>query len=719
MPAEQNHRNVAGNLVFTVVCTVTFAGKIRGLGLSTQSLNGTPGARRILRFGIFELDVRTGELRKHGIKVRLQGKPLRVLQALVERPGEIVTREELQHRLWPSNVFVDFDNGLNTAANRLRIALGDSAENPRYIETLARAGYRFIAPIEVVEPTASRADARPQARRRLSLASVIVWLALVVVTIGTVLAVRRTPDPGFQFRQVTFGRGQIWGARFAPDGRAILYTANWDNGPRRLFLTSPLSPESRPLGFDDLRLVSVSRTGELALLSFDGTMPIAGGVLSRVRMNGGAPSPVERSVMSADWSPDGRLAIVRAIEGVNQLEFPAGSIIHRTSGWISSVRVSPRGDRIAFIEHPVRHENRGTIKLVDVNHAVSSLSDEWADAGGIAWHPVRDEIWFTASRDGTPKSLWAITPSRTLRPVAQIAGVMTLRDIAPDESALVSRDTVRLEMAGLSEGATTERELSWLDWSRVADVSANGRLVLFDESGVAGGPQYSVYLHRLDDDSTTRLGDGFGMGLSPDGKYALTLSLRDRSRFRLLPLGEGKPIELPATGLDYQWARYFPDGQRLLALANELGKPLRLYVQSLEGKPFPITPPTVVRNVAISPDGTKVALMSADRQLLIYPATPDGKARLVPTSEPLAPLLWTEGDWLYVQHLGAYTQVPTRVSRLHLATGQLQPWRELRPRDPAGVNAITKVMLSQDAGTLVFNYRRVLSELFVVEPSKR
>jgi len=575
--------------------------------MSTLSGNGSPNARRILQFGVFELDVRTGELRKHGVKVRLQGKALQVLQALLERPGDVVTREELQHRLWPANVFVDFDNGLNTAANRLRVALGDSADNPRYIETLPRVGYRFIAPIKVVEPAAPGSQARPQARHRFSLATVIALMALAVVTIGTLLALRGASGAGFQFRQVTFGRGQIWGARFAPGGRDILYTANWDDGPRRLFLTNPLSPESRPLGFDDLRLVSVSHTGELALLSFDGTMPISGGLLSRGRVNGGAPSPVERDVMSADWSLDGSLAIVRAINGINQLEFPAGNVIHKTSGWISGVRVSPRGDRIAFIEHPVRHDNRGTVKLVDASHAVRSLSDEWAEAGGIAWHASRDEIWFTASRDDTSKSLWAITPSGKVRPVAHIAGVMTLRDIAPDGSALVSRDTRRLEMAAVREGEKSERDLSWLDWSRVADVSTDGRLVLFDESGVAGGPQYSVYLRRLDDDSTVQLGNGLGMGLSPDGKSALILSPQDRARFQLLPLGEGKPIELPPTGLEYQWARYFPDGQRLLALANEPGKPLRLYVQSLNGNPFPITPPMVVRNVAISPDGTKVA----------------------------------------------------------------------------------------------------------------
>jgi hypothetical protein len=171
----------------------------------------------------------------------------------------------------------------------------------------------------------------------------------------------------------------------------------------------------RPLGFDDLRLVSVSRTGELALLSFDGTMPITGGALSRVPMNGGAPLPVERNVMSADWSPEGRLAIARAIEGINQLEFPPGSVIHRTAEWIGSVRVAPRGDRLAFIEHPARHDTRGTIKLVDPSRTVRSLSDEWASAGGMAWHPSFDEIWFTGSRDGTPKSLWAPAAWNTVR----------------------------------------------------------------------------------------------------------------------------------------------------------------------------------------------------------------------------------------------------------------------------------------------------------------
>src|SRR5690242_12017844 len=104
-----------------------------------------------VKFGPFELDRQTGELWKHGLKIRLQGKPFQVLEALLEQPGQPVSREELQQKLWSSDTFVDFESGLNTAANRLRLALGDSAENPRYVETLARSGYRFIAPVEEIE----------------------------------------------------------------------------------------------------------------------------------------------------------------------------------------------------------------------------------------------------------------------------------------------------------------------------------------------------------------------------------------------------------------------------------------------------------------------------------------------------------------------------------------------------------------------------------------
>ena len=114
-----------------------------------------------LRFGVFEVDLRAGELRKHGVRLRLQEQPFQVLAMLLERPGETVTRDELRNRLWTADTFVDFDQGVNKAVNRIRDALGDSATSPRFVETVARRGYRFIADVSAVESArVAKADAR-------------------------------------------------------------------------------------------------------------------------------------------------------------------------------------------------------------------------------------------------------------------------------------------------------------------------------------------------------------------------------------------------------------------------------------------------------------------------------------------------------------------------------------------------------------------------------
>src|SRR5215510_3374589 len=130
-----------------------------------------PHPSDVVQFGIFELNRRAGELRKHGTRIRLQPKPMQILCALLERPGEIVTRDELKARLWADDTFVDFESGLNTAVNRLRLALGDSAEHPRYIQTEARSGYRFIAPAQAkpelplsVTPQLMAPEAQPKHR---------------------------------------------------------------------------------------------------------------------------------------------------------------------------------------------------------------------------------------------------------------------------------------------------------------------------------------------------------------------------------------------------------------------------------------------------------------------------------------------------------------------------------------------------------------------------
>src|SRR5262245_60129801 len=159
---------------------------------------GPSVSRESIRFGLFEFDPQSGELRKQGIRIRLQGQPVEILSMLLARPGELVTREELQKKLWPQDTFVDFDRSLNAAVKRLRAALGDSAETPRFIETLARRGYRFLAPVDaqpvvpVEAPVALPPGRRAFYPRRLSVQFVVV--AVTIVALGITLFSRKTVD---------------------------------------------------------------------------------------------------------------------------------------------------------------------------------------------------------------------------------------------------------------------------------------------------------------------------------------------------------------------------------------------------------------------------------------------------------------------------------------------------------------------------------------------
>ena len=139
------------------VATASTDGSVSGAATSSRS--------RLVRFGVFELDVRSGELWKSGVRVSLQDQPLKLLQCLLERPGELVTRDELRGRLWPGDTFVDFEQGVNAAVKRLREALADSADAPRFIQTLPRRGYRFIAPVDGATPAASSSATRRSPRR--------------------------------------------------------------------------------------------------------------------------------------------------------------------------------------------------------------------------------------------------------------------------------------------------------------------------------------------------------------------------------------------------------------------------------------------------------------------------------------------------------------------------------------------------------------------------
>jgi DNA-binding winged helix-turn-helix (wHTH) protein/WD40 repeat protein len=684
------------------------------------------------RFDNFELDVRERELRKHGLRIRVQEKSFQLLLALIERPGEVISREELQRRLWSGHIVIDFESGLNTAAKRLRIALGDSAGSPRYVETVARAGYRFIGTVEStieqselqlkspLQPSETQltdpnSPSKPFGRRALS--SIVALLVLGGIAVVSIMMVRSPRVSEAKFTQITFNRGQVSSARFTVDGGSVLYTAQWDLNPRTLFLVSTRTRESRRLGFVGSSLASVSSRGELALLTQVGIGPITGSVLSRVPLYGAAPVDAEHNIMAADWSPDGeRFALIRATEGMNQLEYPTGHVLYTTSGWMGSIRVSPGGDEIAFIEYPLRHDDAGRVGMIDQNGNHRVLTDLWASTSGLAWHPSKKEIWFTASRDSGTRSVFAVTKDGKMRTVANVPATIALRDIAPNGRVLVSRENRRLEMNALLPGEDAERDISWRDWSRLVEISPDGSLILYDESGSAAAGHYISYVYRAADHNVHRVGEGLAQALSPDLKSVLLLDSDDRTRLRLVSLDGKQSREIPPFGVKYQWARFLPSGKSLLALANEAGGPLRLYRLAFDevGKPIPLTSPTAIRNVAVSPDGSQVAVLKADGESTIYSTSTGDSVKVLDTRLPLAPILWAGSDTLYVQRQRTFSDLPASVLRMSIKSGNLEVWKDISPHDPIGVNAITRILIATNEKNYAYNTRRVLSELLTV-----
>ena len=217
------------------------------------------------------------------------------------------------------------------------------------------------------------------------------------------------------------------------------------------------------------------------------------------------------------------------------------------------------------------------------------LSTQWFTIQGLAWSPDGKEVWFTASKSGTDRTLYATTLDGKQRVVARLPGALMLLDIAKDGRVLLVRATWRRELLGLVDGEPKQRELSWLDYTYPSDLSADGKTLLFDEEGgggalaysKSGGLTYAVYIRKTDGSPAVLLGEGGAVALSPDGKWAIAQTQESPSQFRLLPTGAGEPRDITKDNVNHSWAHWFPDGKRILFSADEPGKGVRFYVYEL------------------------------------------------------------------------------------------------------------------------------------------
>jgi eukaryotic-like serine/threonine-protein kinase len=575
--------------------------------------------------------------------------------------------------------------------------------------------------VAVPQPSASARRVPKLKWKRLATAAALLMALIIAgllrVATARQMGVSRAERPP-TFKVLTYERGTINRARFAPDGQTIVFGASWNGEPFRVYQTRLGSPVSSPIELPPADLLAVSRTGELAV-SLDHEFPngtrLGLGTLARAPLLGGVARRLQERITDADWAPDGSgLAIVRK-EGVGEwLEYPIGRMLHRVGGHISRVRFSRDGTRIAFLEHPVMDWS-GSVVVVDLRTGkIQRLSEGWQSLRGLAWSASGDEIWVTGSRGWNPV-LAAVRLDGSERVLHSFPADVALLDVASDGRALLARQEVFDATKLLLPGETRERDLSWLDGAVAVDISEDGKKLLLSHRGEGSGPFYSVYLRDIDGTSSVLLGEGTADDISPDGRWVVSLVPGERNRILLLPTGAGR-TQSRKVALDVSGSGgFFPDSRRLVLMGRENGRQSRCYVLDMtNGALRPITPEGSICGVyksPVSPDG-KFVVGWDYRSAALYPVE-GGPPRKIPYRREEWFVRWdSTGQALFtVRPTG--TRWP--IYRLEIATGRRELWKEIEAADRTGIQQVSYVHLTPDGRTVVYCTRRTLSKLYLVE----
>jgi Tol biopolymer transport system component len=526
--------------------------------------------------------------------------------------------------------------------------------------------------------------------------------ALIVGVLAGMLLARRPPAT---FRRITFRQGRVASARFAGDGHTIVYAASWGDDRPQIFTTRREGPESRSLDLPGAVLFSVSPDGEMLVR-------LGNGSLARVSLAGGAPREILESVGDAAWGPDGKqIAVIRRAGARSRLEYPVGRVLYETADEIDGLRVSPRGDRVSFVHHPVREDNRGYVAMTDASGRERRLSRDFEAIEGSAWSSGGNEIWFSATPAGGRMAIYAVDLSRRERVVARPPGDQELQDISQDGQALLTHWHGRRTILARGPGDLRDRDLSWFEWPALADLSEDGTTVLFTEQGEeAGSLSNATYIRKMDGSPAVRLGDGMACALSPDGRFAMVAVHEPAPpQLALLPTAAGEQRLLTKDAWSHAIGAWFPDGKAFLFGGSEPGKGPRLWVQSVAGgAPRPISP-EITRTYwvphPISPDGKFVLGFDGQRSV-VYGADGSGAKPLAGALESERPVRWSaDGRLAYVRDP---KQAPARLVRIDPATGKREPWKELPISQPS-----RQLLVTADGNSYVYVRQTSFSDLYL------
>jgi Tol biopolymer transport system component len=552
-----------------------------------------------------------------------------------------------------------------------------------------------------------------------AVAAVLAFAGLALYRQGA--QAERRAVAGITFRQKSFRPQAIFQAAFMPDGETIVYSAALEGNVPELFVIRPERPEPQLLGLPSrTHLLSISSKGEMAVLMNARFVAqrLFIGTLARVSLGGAAPREILEEVRQADWSPDGSdMAIIRIADGKDRLEFPIGKVLYETAGYLSDLRISPRGDQIALFEHPRQWDDRGSVIVVDRAGTRTVLSGDYQGEEGLAWSQSGNEVLFTASAVASAdQTLYGVDPSGRRRVALTSAGGLTMHDVSRTGRWLMTRDDARTEISALAPGARAERDLSWLDNSSDAYLSRDGRMMLFADQSATGGLNYEVCLRRTDGGPVVRLGEGRPWGLSTDGKWALAI-VHTPPQLVIYPTGPGEVRRLPRGDLaTYQTAAWFPDGKSVLVCGNEAGRVSRCYAQGVSGGlPRPVTPEATM-NGTVAPDGLQILYSKTGGGYFLQRAG-GGTAQPVPglTADDQVIQWGMDGNSVYVFRPAT---VPFRLERLEFASSRRVVIREGALADRTGVLWMPTAALTEDTKAHAYSYRRMTSQLFFVEGAR-
>ena len=555
----------------------------------------------------------------------------------------------------------------------------------------------------------------PAARPKQSLPLLALALVVGLVLAGLMLW-RQKPaavPPAPTFQRITFRRGAVNSARFAPDGQ-VVYSAAWEGGPRELSVSRSDGRDWRTLDIKDAQVIGVSSAGEVAFKR--------AGVLARAPLAGGPAKEVLKDVDAADWTADGRdFAVTRWDLGKSKtrIEFPVGHLIGEAQAKLGQLRISPDGRYVAYTEHPVLRDDRGLVVVIDKEGKRITATPVWASLEGLAWAPSGREVLFTAAESGAASSLRGLTLDGKVRLLLSGTGRFVLHDTAADGRVLLENATLRSEVVFRKEPSGEDRVLSWLDYSAVVGISPNGDTLLFYESGEGGGPDYTMFLRRTDGSLPVRLGSGRALDLSPDGRYVMSVDIRNPSALDFTPTGPGEIRHVRVPGITaHEDAGFLADGTRIFVTGRDASGKRTTWLTDIQGngaRPLPLPDGRILRVNTFSQDGSRfVAPCPESSYGSCFYDTLAGKPVPVPGAQK---------SWFAVgadtkarlYYRGEESDGPASLLRLDPRTGKVTKLAELAPNgDRAGFFGLLGVKVAADGEAWAFTYLRRLSDLHIV-----